>query len=63
VKSPGAIVAALQRTADPMACPSDVSIYAFFPALDNGAPQTCTGGTGNNSFYGKGQVNALTAVS
>jgi hypothetical protein len=46
-----------------MACPDDVSIYGFFPAVDNGAPQVCTGGSGSNSFYGKGQVNALTAVT
>ena len=32
-------------TADPMACPPDLSIYAFFPAVDNGAPQECTGGS------------------
>jgi len=62
VKS-SAVTARLQNTADPMACPSDLSMYAFFPAIDNGAPQVCQGGTGSNSFNGKGQVNALTAVS
>jgi len=62
VKSPGAIAARLQNTADPIACPPDLSIYAFFPAVDNGAPQTCSGGPGYNSFNGHGQVNALTAV-
>ena len=46
-----------------MPCPPDPSIYDFFPAVDNGAPQVCQGGTGSNSFNGKGQVNALTAVS
>ena len=51
-----------QNTADPIACPPDLSIYAFFPAVDNGAPQVCTGGAGYNSFNGHGQVNALTAV-
>ena len=61
--TPGAVAARLQNTADPMACPADVSIYAFFPAVDNGAPQVCTGGLGYNSFNGHGQVNALTAVS
>jgi subtilisin family serine protease len=60
--SPGAVTAMLTGTADPMACPSDVSIYAFFPAVDNGAPQVCTGGPAYNSFNGHGQVNALTAV-
>ncbi len=63
VTSPGAISAKLGATADPLACPSDLSIYDFFPAVDNGAPQVCTGGLGYNSFYGHGQVNALSAVS
>jgi lantibiotic leader peptide-processing serine protease len=62
VKSPGAIAAQLENTADPMGCPPDLSIYAFFPAVDNGAPQACSGGPGYNSFNGHGQVNALTAV-
>ena len=61
-KSPGAVTAKITNTADPLACPSDLSIYAFFPAVDNGAPQVCTGGTGYNSFNGHGQVNALSAV-
>jgi lantibiotic leader peptide-processing serine protease len=60
--SPGANAARLGATADPVACPSDLSIYDFFPAVDNAAPQTCTGGIGSNSFAGMGQVNALTAV-
>jgi len=63
VKSPGAVAAMLQNTADPMPCPSDMSVYAPFPAVDGGAPQVCTGGAGYNSFSGKGQINALTAVS
>jgi subtilisin family serine protease len=62
VTSPGAISARLGSTADPVACPSDMSIYAFFPAVDNGAPQVCTGGAGYNSFSGSGQVNALSAI-
>ena len=57
-----AVPARLQTTADPIPCPPDLSIYAFFPAVDNGAPQVCQGGAGFNSFNGKGQVNALTAV-
>jgi subtilisin family serine protease len=60
--NPGQVAALLGGTADSMACPTDLSIYDFFPALDNGAPQVCKGGTGSNSFYGKGQVNALSAV-
>jgi lantibiotic leader peptide-processing serine protease len=60
--SRGAVTARITSTADPLACP-DTSIYAPFPAVDNGAPQVCTGGTAYNSFNGHGQVNALTAVS
>ncbi len=63
ITSPGAVTAKITNTADPIACPSDLSIYAFFPAVDNGAPQVCTGGTGYNSFNGHGQVNALSAIS
>ncbi len=63
VKSPGAVRAALDNSADPIPCPPDVSIYSFFPAVDNGAAQACQGGAGYNSFNGHGQINALTAVS
>ena len=63
ITSPGAVTAKINNTADPMACPPDLSIYAFFPAVDNGAPQVCQGGRGYNSFNGHGQVNALSAVS
>lgn len=63
VSSPGAVAAMLANTADPMDCPPDLSIYAFFPAVDNGAPQVCQGNIGHNSFNGHGQINALTAVS
>jgi len=63
VTAPGAVAAKINATADPMACPSDPSIYAFFPAIDNGAPQVCQGGTSYNSFNGHGQVNALSAVT
>ena len=62
VRSPGAVAAMLQNTADALACPTDMSIYATFPALDGGAPQVCTGGPAYNSFNGHGQINALSAV-
>ena len=62
ITSPGAVTARINNTADPMACPTDVSVYAPFPATDNGAPQTCQGGIGYNSWFGHGQVNALKAV-
>jgi len=61
--SPGAVAAKLQNTADNIACPSNMSIYANFPSVSNGAPQVCTGDVDYNSFNGHGQVNALTAVS
>lgn len=63
IRAPGAVAAALQNTADPIGCPSDVSPWAFFPAIDNGAPQVCIGGSGYNSWTGHGQINALTAVT
>ena len=63
ITSPGAVTARLTNTADPIACPADTSAYAFFPAVDGGAAQTCQGGQAYNSWYGHGQVNALSAVS
>jgi lantibiotic leader peptide-processing serine protease len=63
ITSPGAVAAQINNTADATPCPSDLSIYSFFPAVDNGAPQVCQGGFGYNSFNGHGQVNALSAVT
>jgi len=63
ITSPGAIAAKLRNTADPIDCPPDLSIYAFFPSVNNGAPQVCQGALGYNSFNGKGQINALSAVT
>lgn len=63
VTQPGAVSSKLQNTADKLDCPSDLSIYSFFPAVDNGAPQVCDGDLDYNSFNGHGQVNALTAVT
>ncbi len=63
VTSPGAVTARLTNSADPLPCPANLSIYSFFPAVDNGAPQVCQGGTGYNSFNGHGQVNALRAIT
>ncbi len=62
VTNPGTVAAIIDNTADTMACTADVSIYTFFPAVDNGAPQVCQGGTRSNAFNGHGQVNALAAV-
>jgi subtilisin family serine protease len=54
----------LRRTADPIGCPPDavLALYAPYKALDNDAVQTCEERGRNNSWYGSGQVNALTAV-
>jgi hypothetical protein len=58
--SAGQLASALQRATDGLRCP-DTSIYAPFPQ-NSGAPQTCQGGVGHNSFYGSGEVDALKAV-
>jgi len=63
VRSAGAIASRLIGTADHLACPSDVSIYSFFPSISNGAAQTCQGDLFYNSFNGNGQVNALRAIT
>jgi len=65
ITSPGAITGRIVSTADPVACPTavELALYAPFPATDNDAPQTCSGGPSYNSWYGHGQVNALSAVS
>jgi subtilisin family serine protease len=62
--STGAAMSMLQDTADPLACPTaeQMTRYADFPSVNNGAPQVCTGDVDYNSFNGYGQVNALTAV-
>jgi lantibiotic leader peptide-processing serine protease len=62
---PGRVTAALDRTADSIACPdaATLALYDPFPQFSNGEPQNCQGGAGYNSWYGHGQVNALTAVT
>jgi len=62
--STGAAMSMLRDTADPLACPTaeQMTRYAAFPSVNNGAPQVCTGDVDYNSFNGYGQVNALTAV-
>jgi subtilisin family serine protease len=62
VLSANAVAAKLQNTADPLPCPADVSMYAFFPSVDGKVPQSCQGGAGYNSWYGHGQINALSAI-
>ena len=61
---PGQVEQYLEQTADPQDCPAALpSGYSTFVSVSNGAPQTCQGGTGRNSWYGHGQVNALRAVT
>jgi subtilisin family serine protease len=62
ITNPGKVASQINTTADSMACPADMGVYAPFPAIDNGAAQTCQGGTGYNGFNGHGQVNALRAI-
>jgi subtilisin family serine protease len=61
---PGTVEAYIQQTADPQPCPSTLpaGYQAALPS-PSGAPQVCQGGTGHNSWYGNGQVNALNAVT
>ena len=68
--NPGQVTAYLDQTADPQPCPATLPAtgfsglpYSFFTSVSNNAPQTCTGGTGYNSWYGHGQVDALNAVT
>jgi subtilisin family serine protease len=65
ITNPGQVQARIDNTADAMACPTAVqlALYAPFPSVSNGAPQQCQGGAGYNSWFGHGQVNALSAVS
>jgi subtilisin family serine protease len=61
----GRLKALIERSTDPLACPTAavVAQYAFFPSVNNDAPQTCVGPISNNSWYGHGEINALKAVS
>lgn len=52
--SPGAVAAAIRRSATPTACPTD------WPVDD---PRVCTGGPSSTSFYGAGMVDALGGAS
>jgi subtilisin family serine protease len=62
---PGRVTALLGQTADSIACPdaATLALYLPFPQFSNGEPQSCQGGAGYNSWYGRGQVNALSAVT
>lgn len=60
---PRAVGAKMEETAHSLPCPdTSQPIYANFPSVSNGAPQTCTGDLDQNSFYGAGEIDALAAV-
>ena len=61
----GRITATLGQTADSIPCPdaATLALYAPFPQFSNKEPQSCQGGAGYNSWYGHGQVNALSAIT
>ena len=59
--APGSVEAAMETTANPLPCPTDMSMYEAFPQL-SGEPQECTGGLRTHSFYGAGEIDALAAV-
>jgi subtilisin family serine protease len=63
--SPGKVAAIIEQTADSQACPDSdtLALYEPFVSTSNSAPQTCQGGSGNNAWYGKGIVNALSAIT
>ena len=61
--SAGAVAARLGNTADPQACPGTLPPnYLTFTGVNSGAVQQCQGGSGSNSWYGNGQVDALNAI-
>jgi subtilisin family serine protease len=62
--SPGTVQAYLDQAANPQPCPSTLPPgYSNFIGFNSGLPQVCQGGTGHNSWYGNGQVNAFNAVT
>jgi subtilisin family serine protease len=68
--SPERVKAYLDQTADPQPCPTffPVGFSGFlYPTLgagtESGVFSACQGGPGYNSWYGNGQVDALTAVT
>jgi lantibiotic leader peptide-processing serine protease len=61
--APRAVESVMQDSATQLPCPdTSEPIYANFPSVSNGAPQTCTGDPEHNSFYGSGEIDALNAV-
>jgi lantibiotic leader peptide-processing serine protease len=68
---PGHVSSIVQATADEQPCPTELPTtnpvdgrsYLSFIGVDDEKVQTCEGGAGQNSWYGRGQVNALNAVT
>ncbi len=60
---PGDVQAKIIQSADPQACPDTLPAGYALLTRPSGSPQLCQGGVGQNSWYGKGQVNALNAIS
>src|SRR5215216_134712 len=56
--SQGAVAAALERSATPLACPAD-----WQPIDENDDRQRCYGSANHNSFFGAGMVNAARAAA
>ena len=54
--SPGAVKAAVQRTAEHLDCPAN-----WEPLTPDDQREKCYGGNGNTSFFGHGLVDALAA--
>jgi subtilisin family serine protease len=70
--NPGQVQAYMDQSADPQPCPASLpgpnpfsggASYLDFTSVSNGAVQHCQGGTGYNSWYGNGQIDALNAVT
>jgi subtilisin family serine protease len=71
---PGQVEAIMQQTADPQPCPTELPLQgaagssrANTPYANSRRPsgdlQECQGGPGHNSWYGAGQINALSAIT
>jgi lantibiotic leader peptide-processing serine protease len=63
---PDQVMAFLDQTADPQPCPTFLppTYESFFGVgTESGQFYACQGGPAYNSWYGNGQVNALTAVT
>jgi len=70
--SSGRVAARISQTADPQACPDPDTLptqpgnpprpYLSFLGVNSGAVQQCQGGSGHNSWYGTGQVDAFNAI-